>query len=479
MKKALKVNLVFSWIFIVLIIGVGFTNGNNYGATILKYMVLVGLVGTIIYFIPFNEKVKGTILVGIPAVSAFTFSVIQGGVVEMFYIYILSLGMQSLYLNKKLMIGYGSIISLVLIITYFVSPTLLVGTNAQIIELIMPMGTFIFVYIVLVVLTTFEQEKALIFNEKEDRNKEALKQFKTVFEEISLSINRFEEKLNNCSEKIETGKEGAQRITGSMGGLVTSTGTAATILTNISNSASLSRENVGEMYETATYIDQYFKDAMNDIRNCKRDVVKLSQQVDKMKQVINSDNETKQQFVKQAEQVSGFVDGIADITSKTNLLALDASIEAVRVGGNGEKFASVAERIRILSEESGDFINRIRKIIAELIKPDDATMNEDDIIKSFDKKFDHVEKSFNIIGEKIAGELSLINDKNDEFNMIDNDIHNITVVFEENATRLEEVSIRMELQKNTINEAANLMTEIMTIKNSLNKLVNNVEKQIF
>lgn len=475
MKKALKVNLIFSWIFIALVMGVGFISDNNYGLTILKYMMAVGLFGTIIYFIPFNEKVKGTILAGIPAISAFIFSVIQGGVVEMFYIYILSLGMQSLYLNRKLMIGYGSIMSLVLMIIYFVWPTLLVGTKAQIIELIMPMGTFIFVFIVLVVLTTFEQEKTFISDEKEDRNEKTLEELKKVFKEMKLSINHFEEKLDNCSEKIETGKESAQRIVSSMAGLVTSAGTAATILANISNSASVSRENIGEMYKMADYIDRYFKDAMDEIRNCQTDVESLSQQVGRMKQVVNRNNETMQQFIKQVKQVNSFVDGIADIISKTNLLALDASIEAVRVGG-GEKFASVAERIRILSEENGDFVNSIRKIIIELIKPINVTMNEEDVIKSFDKKFDHVERSFNMIGGKIAEELSVISAIKNESNIIDNDIHNITVVFEENATRFEEVSIRMELQKNTINEAENMMKEIIGIKNGLKKLVENVEK---
>ena len=57
---------------------------------------------------------------------------------------------------------------------------------------------------------------------------------------------------------------------------------------------------------------------------------------------------------------------IIDIASKTNLLAINASIEAARAGDAGRGFAVVAEEIRMLSEQSKDSVNTINAIVNEV-----------------------------------------------------------------------------------------------------------------
>ncbi|WP_413374791.1 methyl-accepting chemotaxis protein [Alkalihalobacillus sp. 1P02AB] len=70
-----------------------------------------------------------------------------------------------------------------------------------------------------------------------------------------------------------------------------------------------------------------------------------------------------QAVVAQMKEVSRFMEQIDKITEQTNLLALNASIEAARAGQAGKGFAVVANEIRLLSDQTHQFSQHIKKTI--------------------------------------------------------------------------------------------------------------------
>jgi len=77
---------------------------------------------------------------------------------------------------------------------------------------------------------------------------------------------------------------------------------------------------------------------------------------------------------KSSEQIQAIVDVIRDIATQTNILAINAAIEAVRAGKQGKGFAVVAEEVKTLSAESKDQAKKISTLVQSVLKETQDTV---------------------------------------------------------------------------------------------------------
>lgn len=182
--------------------------------------------------------------------------------------------------------------------------------------------------------------------------------------------------------------------------------------------------NIQEMLQTAKDMSERIKtesaessDAVSDGRAVVTELLEHSASTEQTNAHVASSVE---RLIENAQRIMDSITEISQISSRTNLLALNASIESARAGEAGRGFAVVATEIGTLASNTKQLTDKIQQIIGELTSDADSaketvahalevTAAEKELIQNASDKF-------NVIGTNID---SLTGDINDICNKID------------------------------------------------------------
>ena len=132
----------------------------------------------------------------------------------------------------------------------------------------------------------------------------------------------------------------------------------------IENSLKGSQENALYAKETGESIQE----ANTMILQTQKDLHTLSDNISERNVQEVEINEKLQELSNQSQEVKGVLNIISDIADQTNLLALNAAIEAARAGEHGRGFAVVADEVRQLAERTQKSLADINTTISIIVQ---------------------------------------------------------------------------------------------------------------
>ena len=240
--------------------------------------------------------------------------------------------------------------------------------------------------------------------------------------------------------------------------------------------------NIEEITSDVHEMDSYAEEMKEACDKAMDALEKLIRQSDEVTESVRDIGDTITSTNESAKTISAFTQAITDIATQTNLLSLNASIEAARAGDAGRGFAVVADEIRQLADQSSDSADKIKGIVEKLLADSASSVS---VLEKLNESFGVQAKqldSTKVNMESMSGNVAHVKDTsthitdritslNEAKNGLQEIIADLSAISEENAASTEETNASMEELHATFTMISESASRLQGLANELADII--------
>jgi methyl-accepting chemotaxis protein len=292
--------------------------------------------------------------------------------------------------------------------------------------------------------------------------------YQLIKNDINKLGNSLEKVINDVSEAIQATSSASNQISSSSEQMASGAQEQSSQTMEVVGAVEEMTKTILETTKNSSIAAETAKNAGASAKEGGKIVTETIIGMNKIADVVLKSAETVQELGKSSDQIGEIIQVIDDIADQTNLLALNAAIEAARAGEQGRGFAVVADEVRKLAERTTKATKEIASMIKQIQKDTSGA------VESMNKGTEEVEKG-KALADRAGKSLQEIITEADKVVDV---ITQVAAASEEQSSTSEEISKSIEMINNVTQESAAAISQVAKASEDLNRLTENLQELI-